>query len=203
MAVDEGRWYCRSCGVRNQGADTRCLCGHPRGKDEEIVPKSHAPAIAAPAVLVAASAGPHWVCGSCGAENAHAVCEKCGVTRTPSSDGPKAPAAEPRREVERSTGMRVRDEPTEAMARWPFALVAQVCRLWRGLSRPHYGRVVAARGDEGGRCYRRRNELDSQHPDRPARPEGRGVGPAVGRGGPPNGTAAAGPGSAGYRDADP
>ncbi|VTS02873.1 conserved domain protein : Uncharacterized protein OS=Hyalangium minutum GN=DB31_2263 PE=4 SV=1 [Gemmata massiliana] len=118
MAVYEGKWRCSSCGVLNQGANLQCPCGNPRGKDEEIFLEPDAPAVTDPALLAAASAGPNWFCGYCGAENVHTAtgCKQCSGNRTQSSDGRKVQATEPRREVERSTGMRVRDEPTEAMA---------------------------------------------------------------------------------------
>lgn len=118
MSVYEGKWRCRSCGVLNRGASLQCLCGNPRGKDEEVVLEPDAPAVTDPATLAAAAAGPNWFCGYCGAENLHAVtaCKQCGGDRTQSTDGRKVQTAEPRREVERSTGMRVRDEPSEAAA---------------------------------------------------------------------------------------
>ncbi|MBN9119768.1 MAG: hypothetical protein J0I06_11525 [Planctomycetes bacterium] len=118
MAVYEGRWRCRSCSALNRGASLQCVCGNPRGKDEEIFVEPDAPAVTDPAVLVAAAAGPNWFCGYCGAENLHAVtaCKQCGGNRVRSSENRPTQGVEPRREVERSTGMRVRDEPTPAMA---------------------------------------------------------------------------------------
>src|SRR5215204_5700905 len=118
MAVYEGMWKCSSCGVLNPGGSLQCLCGNPRGKDEEIFVEPDAPAVTDPAVLVVAAAGPNWFCGYCRAENVYGAtaCKQCGGSRVQSSEGRKVQPAELPREVQYSTGMRVRDEVTPAMA---------------------------------------------------------------------------------------
>jgi hypothetical protein len=127
MAVYEGKWRCSSCGVLNRGANLQCQCGKPRSKDEEIVLEPDAAAVTDPALLAAAAAGPNWFCGYCGAENVHdaAACKQCSGNRAQSSGGRPVQPAEPRSAVERSTGMRVRDEPTEAMAALDAPLLSQ------------------------------------------------------------------------------
>ncbi len=88
MALQEGLWDCRGCGIANRGREIRCQgCGEPRGEDVAFyLPEDAADLAEGDPLLLRARSGPDWICGYCDASNTSSAteCSGCGA---PSQDG--------------------------------------------------------------------------------------------------------------------
>lgn len=92
--VVEDTWRCASCGAVNRGRELKCVnCGSPREKNEaEVASGPNAPAVIDPKLLKLATAGAHWVCKFCQAQERalNGTCANCGA-KVDEGDAPKAP----------------------------------------------------------------------------------------------------------------
>jgi hypothetical protein len=84
MTIREGKWKCTYCDMMNRGRDLKCSgCGAMREQDVQFIYDENAPEITDEAHLQTATAGPEWLCETCGTSNpsAREDCRQCGAPR--------------------------------------------------------------------------------------------------------------------------